>query len=270
MKIALAQLKIGRIVQDNIEKAFRVMEEASKNGVQMICFPEVQFYPFFAQYKGQDVSDYEIGINDPLVIALRQKCKELGLVAFPNFYLKEGGKNYDASPVIDAKGDILGVSKMVHVCQVDKFYEQDYYTPSDSGFKVYDTLFGKVGIIVCYDRHYPESFRSCTLQGADLIIIPTANTKGEPLEMFEWEMRVSAMQNSVFIAMCNRSGLEGEMDFCGESLVIDPNGAVVAKAGDQEQILYVDIDLTQALKIRNQKPYFQVRRPETYSDLTSK
>ena len=97
--------------------------------------------------------------------------------------------------MIDSNEGLVGVSKMVYVYQANKFYEQDYYTPSEDGFKVYDTPFGKIGIVICFDRHLPESIRSCAKQGAELIIIPTANTLDEPMEMFEWEIRVQAYQN---------------------------------------------------------------------------
>lgn len=99
--------------------------------------------------------------------------------------------------MIDSNEGLVGVSKMVYVYQANKFYEQDYYTPSEDGFKVYDTPFGKIGIVICFDRHLPESIRSCAKQGAELIIIPTANTLDEPMEMFEWEIRVQAYQNIV-------------------------------------------------------------------------
>ena len=138
------------------------------------------------------------------------------------------------------------------------------YAPSDDGFKVFDTPFGKIGIVICYDRYLPESIRTCTLMGADLIIVPTANTKAEPMEMFEWEMRVQAMQNQVFIAMCNRVGEEGEMDFSGESIVIHPNGSVLAKADDTEQLLVCEVDLSEAKKLKKKIPYLSSRRPEWY------
>lgn len=111
-----------------------------------------------------------------------------------------------------------------------------------------------------------ESIRTCTLLGADLIIVPTANTKAEPREMFEWEMRVQAMQNQVFLAMCNRTGLEGEMDFAGESIVIHPSGEVLAKADDKEQLLVCDIDLKEAAEWKKKVPYLSTRRPECYID----
>lgn len=113
-------------------------------------------------------------------------------------------------------------------------------------------------------RRRPVSIRTCVLMGAELVIVPTANTKAEPLEMFEWEMRVQAMQNQVFIAMCNRVGTEGDMDFAGESLVIHPSGAVLKKVDDTEQLLTCDIDLAEASSLRKKIPYLATRRPECY------
>jgi predicted amidohydrolase len=153
---------------------------------------------------------------------------------------------------------------MVHIMQAEQFYECDYYTPSNDGFHVYNTPFGKVGIVICFDRHLPESIRTCVVMGAKLIIVPTANTKSEPNEMFEWEMRVQAFQNNVFIAMCNRVGVEGDMEFCGNSIVIDPNGDVIFKADDTEQLITAEIDLSEADISRQKRPYIKTRRAEWY------
>ncbi len=119
-------------------------------------------------------------------------CHKKRIMASPNLYLETNEKAYDASLFIDRTGEILGISKMVHIMQSPYFYEQDYYTPSDDGFKVYDTPEGKIGVVICFDRHLPESIRSCVALGADLILIPTANIDGEPLDLFEWEIRVQA------------------------------------------------------------------------------
>ena len=188
-------------------------------------------------------------------------------MAVPNVYLKENDKYYDTSIMISEEGQIIGNSKMVHIMQCHQFYEQDYYNPSDTGFRVFETPFGKIGIIVCFDRHLPESFRLCALEGADLIIIPTANTKEEDLEKFEWEIRIAAMQNNVFVAMCNRVGKEGEMDFAVESILVDPNGDVVEKADDNELIVYADIDLALVNEARKARPFISLRRPDVYSNI---
>jgi predicted amidohydrolase len=264
MKIALAQLSFTDNMEANLQKALTSMESAALLGAEAICFPEVQLSPFFPQYPGLDASKYAIPIDHEFIDVLQAKCRSLKVVAFPNIYLQEGGKRYDASPVIDSDGSLMGVSKMVHIVQSPYFYEQDYYTPSDTGFQVFDTAVGKIGVVICFDRHFPESIRSCVLRGAQLIVIPTANTKGEPLTLFEWELRVAAVQNGVFIAMCNRVGLEEQMDFCGQSIVVDPDGEVLAKADDQEQILYAEIDFENVIRAQKERPYLALRRPDIY------
>ena len=265
MRIALAQLALSGNVEQNLSKALWSMEEAASHGARLVCFPEVQLSPFFPQYQGLDASQYAIDIDHDHVKRFREKCRELNLVGFPNFYLQEGENRFDASPVIDADGSLLGISKMVHIVQAPYFYEQDYYTPSDTGFQVYDTAAGRIGVVICFDRHFPESIRSCTLKGAQLIVIPTANHRGEPLDMFEWEVRIAAMQNGVYVAMCNRVGPEDEIDFCGESIVIDPNGDVVAKADDTEALLYAEIDFRMIEESRENRPFLRLRRPGEYA-----
>ena len=264
MKIALAQMSMSESLEENYDKAIRFMRQAAEKQVSLICFPEVQLTPFFAQHEKRDVSAYVIRMNDPYVSGICRICKELRIYAAPNFYVEEDGKRYDMSLLIDDAGKIVGKQKMVHVAQCENFYEQDYYTPSEEGFQVFDTPLGKIGIVVCFDRHYPESIRTEALRGAELIIIPTANTKAEPSEMFQWEIRVQAFQNSVNIAMCNRVGTEDQMEFSGESIVVDYNGDVIDCADDEERLLIADIDVAATSEVRNQKPYMRHRRLHLY------
>ena len=203
-------------------------------------------------------------MDDIALQKFSEKAKTHNYYLSPNVYLQSQNARYDASLWIAPNGKILDIAKMVYIAQNEKFYEQDYYTPSDDGFHVFDTEFGKIGIVVCFDRHYPESIRTESLQEADLILIPTVNTKAEPSEMFEWEVRVQAFQNSVAIAMCNRVGVEGEMDFAGESMAVDANGEILARADDTEQIVYVDINLEKSGKVREKRPYTRLRRKEFY------
>ena len=145
-----------------------------------------------------------------------------------------------------------------------QFYEKDYYTPSDDGFLVFDTPPGCIGVVVCFDRHYPESIRTEALMGAALILIPTANTMAEPLELFDWEIRVQAFQSSVAVAMCNRTGLEGGMDFAGGSIVTEADGDVIAKAGPGEELLFAEVDMAAPARIRAARPYTSLRRTALY------
>lgn len=149
---------------------------------------------------------------------------------------------------------------MVHVSDAQYFHESAYYTPSNDGFHVFTTPLGKIGIVVCFDRHFPESIRTEALKGAKLILVPTVNTKQEDMELFEQEMRVQAFQNSVFIAMCNRVGKEDAMDFAGESLVVDYKGTTLIKGGDYQELLYCDLDLNAIKK----QAYLSLRRTSFY------
>jgi len=264
MKISLYQFLPQSDMHRNAEKVLDAMGRAAAQGASLFLTTEVCLSPFFPQYPGLDATGYALNVDDEIVNTFQAACSRLKLAASPNFYLREGDKYYDASLFIDANGEILGISKMVHICQAPCFYEQDYYAPSDTGFKVYATPMGKIGIVICYDRHFPESIRTCALKGAQLILIPTVNTSSEPCDLYEWELRVAAMQNNVFIACCNRVGAEDAMAFYGESMIINPDGNIVAKAGETEQLLIADIDLSQVDLARKQRPYLELRRPHAY------
>jgi len=265
MRIAQYQFSPSADVGENTQSVLAAMERAANDGADLFLTPEVCLSPFFSQHPGRDMSHYALRIDSETVKMFQDACRSLKLAASPNIYLQEGDSFYDASLLIDASGELLGISKMMHICQFSCFYEQDYYTPSDTGFRVYDSSIGKIGIVICFDRHFPESIRTCVLKGARIILIPTANISGEPRELFEWEMRVAAMQNGLYIAFCNRVGVEDAMEFYGESMVVDPDGTIVAKAGETEQLLIADIDLSRVAVARKQRPYLELRRPENYA-----
>ena len=264
MRIGIAQMSMESDIEANFQKSLAFIRDAVMQGVDIICFPEVQLSSFFAQYEKIDVSRYVIVKNSRYISEMKSLCKETGIYACPNFYIEENGKRYDMSLLIDDNGSIIGEQKMVHIAQCEYFYEQDYYTPSEEGFQVFDTKFGKIGIVVCFDRHYPESIRTEALRGAELVIIPTANTIAEPSELFQWEVRVQAFQNSVNIAMCNRVGKEDKMVFSGESVVCNYDGDIISVAGLDEILLISEVDLSAALEKRKKKPYTSLRRPDLY------
>ena len=233
MKIALAQMQMSQDIESNYQKSLCFIREAAEKGAQLVMFPEIQLTPFFPQYENEDASDYVITFNHPYVKGICDVCRKNRIFSSPNLYIEENGKRYDMSFLIDDEGNIIGTQKMVHVAQCEQFYEQSYYTPSEEGFSVFDTKIGKIGIVVC-------------------------------LEMFQWEIRVQAFQNSVNIAMCNRAGREDVMVFYGESLVSGYDGELVAVAGRGEELLVTEIDLPGASAARNKKPYTLLRRTELY------
>lgn len=270
MKIAMAQMAMSASIPENLSKSLNMIENA--RGSDLVFFPEVQLTPFFAQYHKEDLKkhtglspeDMVTSSADGVLHQFRHAAEETGIYVSPNFYLKQDDGCYDTSLLIDTWGKVVGDAEMVHVVSLPQFYEAEYYTPSKNGFEVFDTRFGKIGIVICFDRHLPESVRSCALKGAQLIIIPTANTKSEPMDVFRSEIVAEAFQNNVFIAMCNRVGKEGEMDFAGQSLIVDCNGKVLLEADDKEQLLTCDIDLTRCATSRRARPYIDCVRPEIY------
>lgn len=264
MRLALAQYALDSEVESNLAKALGLMTAAARDAAHMIIFPELCLSPFFPQYAGHDVARYAISLDDRYIHHFQAACQRLKLAASPNVYLREGGRMFDASLMIGADGSVMGISKMVHIAQMPGFYERDYYTPSDTGFRVYETPLGKIGIVVCFDRHYPESIRTCALRGASLVVIPTANTMDEPRDVFECELRAAAFQNGIYVAMCNRVGTEGEVVFCGESVVVDPSGNIVVKGDSTEAVVLADVELSQVIAARTKRPYLLLRRPELY------
>lgn len=265
MKIAFFQMKMSTDKEANLKHCLRALQNAARNSADLILYPELTLLPFFPQYEKRSASDYTVKMDADEIVKFQSACQENHIYAIPNFYYEENGLCYDASFLVSPYGEIQGIQKMVHIAQAANFYEQDYYTPSDNGFFVFQTPFGNIGIVVCFDRHYPESIRTEKLKGADLILIPTANTKAEPLSMFEWEIRVQAYQNCVPIVMCNRTGLEGNMDFAGESLAVDSDGNVLVKTDDREQLVYVEIDIENARSNGDRRPYVCLRRPDLYA-----
>lgn len=255
MKLAMTQMAMSGSIQENLDKTLLAIRRAGEAGSDLIFFPEIQLTPFFPQYEKRDAGPWVMTPDGPEVTAIRNACREAHIYASPNLYLELDGKRYDASLMIGADGEILGISKMVHISQSRYFYEQDYYTPSDGGFKVYDTPFGKIGIMICFDRHLPDGIRSCARQGAELVLIPTANIEGEPLELFAWEVRIQAFQSTVFAAMCNRVGTEDAMTFAGQSMLAAPNGELLYLGGSSEELPVLNVPLEQASRERTARPW---------------
>lgn len=264
MKIASAQMQMTENPEENLAASLQWMEKAAAEDADLILFPEIQLTTFFPRLPGQNRDEFAISIDHPFVEKIRNACRRLRLYASPNFYIRDGGKYFDSSLLIDNSGAIIGRQDMVHIAQAEGFYEQDYYTPSEDGFHVFSTPLGNIGIVVCFDRHYPESIRTEALMGADLILIPTANTAAEPDELFQWEVKVQAFQNSTVIAMCNRTGIEGDVCFNGHSIIAGCDGETLALAGEKPQLLYAEIKPENSRRRRREKPYTSLRRKEFY------
>jgi len=273
MKIALVQQKAGGDIKSNVNKGINAVKDAAANAANVICFSELAFTPFYPQERSSgDNLELAEEIPGGITNAFSGLAKDLGVVIILNLFERAKKKTYDSSPVIDTDGKILGVTRMLHITDYELFYEKDYYHPGDTGVKVYDTEFGRIGVSICYDRHYPEYMRALALAGAEIVFIPQAGAKGEwPEGLYEAEVRTAAFQNGYFTALCNRVGEEKRLDFAGESFVCDPNGGIIARAGEgTEEILYADIDLSAVESSHAKKLFFKDRRPELYKEWFSK
>jgi predicted amidohydrolase len=269
MKIALVQQHATKDKSANVARGLAAIETAARNGAQLACFAELAFEWFYPQ-RPADAGFRELAepLDGPTVTAFQRKAKELGLVTVINLYEREGQHTYDSSPVIDADGTLLGVTRMIHITEYSCFHEQGYYTPGDKGAPVYSTQAGKIGVAICYDRHFPEYMRALAVGGADLVVVPQAGAVDEwPEGLYEAEMRVAAFQNGYFTALCNRVGKEDCLDFAGESFVCDANGEVIARgAKSQDEIVYAEIDYAQLGETSARRLFMQHRRPELYKD----
>jgi len=233
-----------------------------------VCFAEIAFERFFpAEPTHLDFLSLAETIPGPTTDAFATLAAELGVVIVPNLFEVEGEHTYDTSVVIDADGTVLGKTRMTHVPDYENFHERNYYAFGDRGAPVYDTRCGRIGVAICYDRHFPEYMRALAVAGADLVIVPQAGAVDEwPEGLFEAEMRVASFHNGYFTALCNRVGAEPKMEFSGESFVCDPQGNVVAHAGKRtEEILLADIDLRQTATSHARRLFLPDRRPELYA-----
>ena len=270
MKIALVQQHATHDPEDNRERGRRAFLEAAGHGARLVAFAELAFSRFYPQVPaGPEILLRAEPVPGPTTELFSALAKEAGVVAVLNLFEREGDRTYDSSPVIDADGRLLGVTRMVHIMEGPGFHEKGYYTPGDRKDFVFETAAGRIGVAICYDRHFPEYMRALRLLGAELVVIPQAGSVGEwPEGLFEAEVRATAFQNGYYAALANRVGREDALEFAGESFVSDPDGLVIARAPQgRDAILYADCDFRKNRESHACRHFLQDRRPEVYRNL---
>jgi beta-ureidopropionase len=267
MKIALIQQRATPNYEENLKRGIDFFHKAAKAGAGLIAYAELAFSPFLPQIPASpDALDRAEPIPGPSTEQFSKLAKQYGVVTVLNVFERDGEKTYDASPVIDADGTLLGVTRMVHIMEGPGFHERGYYVPGENENFVYETKAGRVGIAICYDRHFPEYMRTLGLQGAEIVIVPQAGAMGEWTEgIFEAELQVAAFQNGYYAALVNRVGKEEVVHFSGESFVVDPHGRIIAQAPQGEDfILFADCDFSKIPHTPAKKHFLQDRRPDFY------
>ncbi|MBN2614739.1 MAG: hypothetical protein JXR71_03525 [Bacteroidales bacterium] len=267
MKIALIQQKAEPHKPKNLEKGLLAVDRAAEAGAQLIVFAELAFEPFYPQFPaGAEKEQLAETLDGPIIKSLQEKAIKHNVVIIPNFFERSGNQTFDSSPVINTDGTIMGITRMVHVPDYEYFHEKTYYTPGDQGIRIYETPYGKIGIAICYDRHYPEYMRALGVAGAELVVVPQAGAAGEWTDgLYESELQIAAFQNGYFVALCNRVGVEQNLNFSGESFVCGPDGRLLKQAGKHtDELLLCDIDLSETKTSHARKLFYPDRRKELY------
>lgn len=273
LRIALAQVAVGPEREDNVQKALRMMADAVGAGAQLIVFPEMCVDPFFPQYRAEKrYFDWGESVPGPLTDRFQEQAAKLGLATVINVFERSApGRYYDCSPVFDTDGNYAGKQRMSHILEGPGYNERYYYWEGDSGYPVFDIGPARIGVAICYDRHFPEGMRALALGGADLIVVPTATASLEAQFRAVWEieMQAAAVANGVFLAVANRAGVDDTLSFFGGSFVVDPYGRVLSRAPEDDvALLLVDLDLDLIEQARRDMPFLRDRRPDTYGLLT--
>jgi N-carbamoylputrescine amidase len=258
-----------------IEAHLPLVAKAAKKGVKVLCFQEVFTQPYFCP--SQDAKWYRAAeaIPDGPTTRLMQDLarKHAMVIVVPIYEEAMTGVYYNTAAVIDADGRYLGKFRKVHIPQVAGFYEKFFFKPGNLGYPVFETAYCRLGVYICYDRHFPEGWRALALNGAEYIVNPSATVAGLSQHLWELEQPAAAVANGVFIGACNRVGSEAPWNigrFYGSSYVVNPRGKLLRQASeDKDELVVADMDLDMVREVRDLWQFFRDRRPETYGDLTN-
>lgn len=280
-KIALLQSKTFPDKQTAYDHHELLIREAAKNGAKIVATQELFLTPYFCTI--QDTERFELADRIPSALTdrLGELSKELGIVLISSLFEQRGpGMYHNTAVVHDADGSLLGSYRKAHIPQDPGFEEKFYFTPGDSGWPVWDTAYGKIGVLICWDQWFPEAARLMALGGAELLIYPTAigwlpaekDLLGKA-QHCAWEtvQRGHAVANGCYVAAINRAGTHDGTEFWGQSFVANPYGEIVAKASvENEEIVYHEIDFQQVENFRRIWPFFRDRRIDAYGKITER
>lgn len=284
-KIGLVQMSCSLDPQENLDKAVARIREAAARGAQIVCLQELFRSQYFCRKEDADLFDLAEPIPGPSTGAIGAVAKECGVAVVASLFERRApGLYHNTAAIIRPDGTLQGIYRKMHIPDDPLYYEKFYFTPGDTGFLNFDTLAGRIGVLVCWDQWYPEGARLTALQGAHVLFYPTAigwhprekAQYGEAqLDAWRTIQRGHAIANGVYVAAVNRVGFEGTPDagleFWGNSFVADPFGRVIAQGSeDQEEILIVEIDPAHQEEVRRNWPFFRDRRIDAYSGITNR
>ena len=263
---------VDKTKQVALEKHLPMIEEAGKKGVQILGLQEIFNGPYFCP--SQDAKWYDAAEPVPGPTTERMQAiakKQQMVMVVPVYEREQAGVYYNTAAVIDADGTYLGKYRKTHIPHTNGFWEKYFFKPGNLGYPVFQTRFAKVGVYICYDRHFPEGARALGLNGAEIVFNPSATVAGLSQYLWKLEQPAHAVANGYFVGAINRPGYEEPWrigEFYGQSYFCDPRGQMLAVGRrDDDDIVIADLDLDQIRAVRNTWQFFRDRRPETYEAL---
>lgn len=277
MKFSAIQNSCNTDLEENIKKAESLIRKSASNGADVVALQELFHTTYFCREIDRKYFNWAESIPGPITERFSRLAAELEIVLLlPMFERKAAGVYFNTLVVFEKDGTILGTYRKMHIPDDPGFYEKYYFTPGDKGYKVFDTSAGKIGTLICWDQWFPEAARLAALDGAEILVYPTAigtlpeesdTEKREFMDAWLTIQRSHAIANGCFVAGINRVGVESGTKFWGNSFVAGPFGQILAQAGENEEILSVDLDLSSIEKQRQIWPFFRDRRIDSYKDL---
>jgi N-carbamoylputrescine amidase len=284
-KIGLVQMSCAVDPNENVEKAIWRIREAAAQGAQIICLQELFRSQYFCREENAELFALAESIPGPTTESVGAIAKECGVVVIASlFERRAAGLYHNTAAVIGADGELQGIYRKMHIPDDPLYYEKYYFTPGDTGFRNFQTPFGRIGVLVCWDQWYPEGARLTSLQGAEVLFYPTAigwhpSEKEQfgvaQLDAWRTIQRAHAIANGVYVAAVNRTGFEGTADagleFWGSSFVADPFGQIIAEAPqDEEAILIAECDRRRMEDVRRNWPFLRDRRIDAYGGISER
>lgn len=275
VRAALVQSKWTGDKQSMIESNVALAKKAAAGGAQVLCFQELFYGPYFCQVQDREYYRYTEPIPDGETTRLMADlAADTGMVLIvPMYEVEQPGVYYNTAAVIDADGRYLGKYRKHHLPHLPGFWEKFYFRPGNLGFPVFDTAVGRVGVYICYDRHFPEGWRALGLAGAEIVFNPSATSRGLSAHLWPLEQTAAAVANAYFVGAVNRVGVEplGDDDFYGTSYFADPRGRIIDGPGSDhdEEVVLRDLDLDLLVEVRDTWQFYRDRRPDAYGPLVA-
>jgi N-carbamoylputrescine amidase len=255
------------------ERSIELAKQTAADGAQVLCFQELFYGPYFCQVQDSEYFSYTEQIPDgPTTKRMQELAKETGMVlVVPMFEVEQEGFYYNTAAVIDADGTYLGKYRKTHIPHVNGFWEKFYFRPGNKGYPIFDTAVGRIGVYICYDRHFPEGWRALGLAGAKIVFNPSATSRGLSMYLWNLEQPAAAVANEYFVGAINRVGTEplGDNDFYGSTYFVDPRGQKVGDAASdtEDEVIVRDLDMDMVEEVRQQWAFYRDRRPDAYGPL---